>query len=114
MKGCKDIWNTNTIFFLQESLLFKDITQSVFGDSADPSFSSYVSSQEEIVLLEAIKKTLKEHNLAIHKPFEDKILQLYQVSQLNQGLHLNELFYELVFSISTFLSLTLSSYKFKT
>ena len=41
--------------------------------------------QEEDMLVEAITKVIKENSLTAHKPFIDKIIQLYQLSQVNHG-----------------------------
>ena len=69
----------------QDSMLFKEIVKGVFGEHADSSlFPSYVLP-EEMSLLDIIKKTIEENGLSHHKLFEDKIMQLYQVSQINQG-----------------------------
>lgn len=59
--------------------------KGVFGEHVDPSLFPAILLQEEISLVNVIKKTIVDNGLANHKPFEDKIMQMYQVSQTNQG-----------------------------
>uniref|UniRef100_A0A7M5WVD3 Uncharacterized protein n=2 Tax=Clytia hemisphaerica TaxID=252671 RepID=A0A7M5WVD3_9CNID len=84
---CKSVLTiVNASLSDSDSMLFKEIVRGVFGDHADSAlFPSYVLS-EEMSLLEIVKKTIGENGLSHHKLFEDKIMQLYQVSQINQGI----------------------------
>ena len=63
----------------------KDIVKGVFGENADSTLFPALIQSDEILLSNIVKKTMVEQGLSNHKPFEDKIVQLYQVSQINQG-----------------------------
>ena len=59
--------------------------KSVFGSYTDISPYQRTSSQEEDILMDVITRVTKENGLIAHKPFIDKTLQLYQLSQVNHG-----------------------------
>ena len=76
------------VFFciFKECFLLKDIVKSVFCENNnDPSIFPALVLPEEISLMKNIRATMTERALVNHKPFEDQIMKLYQVSRINQG-----------------------------
>ena len=70
----------------KECFLLKDIVKSVFCENNnDPSIFPALILPEEISLMKNIRATMTERALVNHKPFEDQIMKLYQVSRINQG-----------------------------
>ena len=66
--------------------MLKDIVKSVFCENNnDPSNFPTLILPEEISLMKNIRATMTELALVNHKPFEDQIMKLYQVSRINQG-----------------------------
>jgi len=77
----------NSCVFLQHLSTFRSIVKDVFSGLPDLNHHTTASAKERTADLEsALEVTAREHGYGSHKQWIDKCVQLYNVSQVHNGL----------------------------